>query len=238
MLPKTSLGIIGATEGLGYLVNSIVIVLLCLLLALEFLSRESVERQTHIDAVEPYLVSVNLLVPPNALFGARVVLQLLEEDRQSLAHLLLREQTVILQQETCRTDVVEVELVIVVALYRTVLMHHETRVFCHIVREDGVAIGFVAVEDSLQLQTYAIVPPALRTLLGVVEVEVYGVRHSLHLAPCHPLRIALERRLLQHFLAIDDEIVEMYVVRTSRVDDWLVGNTLKVAVGDVDIVNL
>ena len=79
VLPELSLLIVGAIVGLHHLVYRIVEILLCLLGLHGLYGIVAVERQSHEDAVEPYLVGVDSLVPVNSLLGARLVLQLLEE---------------------------------------------------------------------------------------------------------------------------------------------------------------
>ena len=78
----------------------------------------------------------------------------------------------------------------------------------------------------------------MRTLLLVCEVKVIWFWHSLHLAPCHPLRITLERSLRKDGLTIDYEIVKTNVVALSCATNWLVLHSIEGTVLDMYIVDI
>ena len=197
MFPELSLLIVGTEVGLHNLVYCIVENLLCLLRLEVLYGVVAVERQTHEDAVEPYLIGVDSLVPVNAFLGARLVLELLEERLQRQFAALAREEVVHAEDELRCAHIVEVEVLIFVACDVSLLVNHLGRIFFQVV-DDGLVVGFgisslegalsvfvveIGVEHTFHLNTHYIAPARfLRT-----EVEVVWVWSALHLAVGEPL---------------------------------------------------
>ena len=76
------------------------------------------------------------------------------------------------------------------------------------------------------------------TLLLVCEVKVIWFWHSLHLAPCHPLRITLERSLRKDGFTIDYEVIEADIVALSCAANRLILHSIEGTVLDMYIVDI
>ena len=196
MLPELSLLVVGTQVGLHNLVYRIVENLLRLLRLEVVNSVVAVERQTHKDAVEPYLVGVDCLVPVNTFLGARLVLQLLEERLQCQFAALAREEVVHAEDELRGAHIVEVEILIFVACDVSLFVNHLGWIFFQVV-DDCLVVGFgisslegalsafvmeIGVEHTFHLNAHYVAP-----LWLLAEVEQVRLRYALHLAVGEPL---------------------------------------------------
>ena len=191
------------------------------------------ERQSHEDAVEPNLVSIDGLVPEHLVGnGARLVLQLLHHGLHGFQVLSLRPILVHACYEVTCTDVVEVIVQNVISADVTLFVNHGVRIFLTILANVLATIAQIGVQHAFQLNTHDIAP------LGTVgEVEQIRLRHALHLAIGQPFRIVLVRRILENQRTIDRQVVVGDVLCKTNLMDGLVVNTIELAVAYRDIVD-
>ena len=197
MLPELGFLIVGTKVGLHNLVYRIVENLLRLLRLEVLYGVVAVERQPHEDAVEPYLVGVDSLVPVNAFLGARLVLKLFEERLQCQFAALAREEVVHAEDELRGAHIVEIEILIFVACDVSFFVNHLGWIFFQVV-DDSLVVGFgisslegalpvfvmeVGVEHAFHLNAHHVAP--VRFLRA--EVEVVWVGSAQHLAVGEPL---------------------------------------------------
>ena len=141
------------------------------------------------------------------------------------------------QDELGSTHIVEVEVFVFVASDVAFLIDHLGRIFLQVV-EDGIVaflVVLVGVEHSLHLDTHHIAPLGL-----AAEVEQVRVGHTFHLAVGEPFAIVLVGLVLlvENEGAVDDEVVELHVAGLACNLDWLLLDTVELAVFDVDVVNI
>ena len=114
VLPKTSCRIVSALVSLCYLVDSIIPVFLSFLIAFELRSCLGVERQSHEDSVEPYLIGIDSLMPEHPFLGAWLVLKLFEDGLHAFENAWLRIELIEVDEEMTGAAVVKVEVLILV----------------------------------------------------------------------------------------------------------------------------
>ena len=191
------------------------------------------ERQSHEDAVEPYLVGVDGLVPEHLVGnGAWLILQLLHHGLHGFQVLSLRPILIHTGYEVTSTDVVEVVVQDVIAANVTLFVNHGVGIFLTILANVLATIAQIGVQHAFQLNTHDIAP------LGTVgEIEQIGFRHTLHLAIGQPLGIVLVRRILENQRTIDRQVVVGDVLCKTNLMDRLAVNTIELAVAYRDIVD-
>ena len=194
MTVQSCLGVEGTLIGDLQLVHGIVVDGIHSLLAVTFGNRccEHAEGQSHEDAVEPYLIGVDGLVPEHAVVqGAWLVLHLLHHQLHGQQILLLRPLLVHAGHKMSCTKVIEVIIQNVVAGDVSLLVYHLVGIHFTILQNVLAAVAQVGVEHAFQLDAHHVTP------LGFVS-EVKHVRpwHTLHFRVCQPFRIVLVRFLL------------------------------------------
>ena len=197
MAVQTSLGVQCALVGNLQLVHGVVVNLQdCLLATLRLGDGgcQHAERQSHEDAVEPYLIGVDGFVPEHLVGnGARLVLQLLHHGSHGQQVLLFGPLLVHAGHKVSRADVVQVVVQNVIACDVAFLVNHRVGVVLAVVENVLPAVAQVGVEHTFQLDAHHIRP------LGLVgEVEQVALGHALHLRVRQPLRVVLVGFLLQH----------------------------------------
>ena len=99
-----------------------------------------------------------------------------------------------------------------------------------------VAILLIHIEHTLQFNAHHIAPLPLGALQGIGEIEVIRLFHTLHLAPCHPLAIALERSLRKNAVAVHHKVLKPHVAALSRAPHRLILYTLEGAVLHLNVI--
>ena len=117
-----------------------------------------VEGFGHVEAVQPHLVRVDLLVPEAAVGIARLLLQLHEERIQHLPVTRLARAVVELEERTPRADVVEVVLRLAVGQHLAVRPHDRVVVAVRIADQLRSIVGRTRIADRQQFQSRGVVP--------------------------------------------------------------------------------
>ena len=235
---QTRLRVERAVVGDGELVHGIVVYLFysSLLLVLGRSgdgSRETAIGQTHENAVEPYLVGVDGLVPEHFVdHGAGLLLQLLHQRLHGFQVLLLGQLLVHTGDEVAGTDVVEVVVQNVVAANLALGVDHRVGVELAVVQNVLAAVAQVGVEHTFQLDAHHVAP--LRLLR---EVEHIAFGHALHLRAGHPFRVVLVGLLRKGQAAVDVEAVEAHVARLAAHKVAFL-HAVEAAVLHVNVVNV
>ena len=228
MLPQVCLLVVCALVSLHNLVYGILpVLLLCFFHTLYRWRCKAVERQSHEDAVEPYLVGIDSLVPPHSLVGARLLLKLAEQGVDGLVKVFGREEAVHAVDELCRAYVVEVVVLQLVAGYVAVGINHRVGVFAEVFYHLLVFISQVGVEHALHLYAHHVAP-----FRFFREIQQEALWVALHLRPCHPLRVVLVWLvgIGQYQLSVDEQVVVFHVACLARHLYRLFHHTLELAV--------
>ena len=206
MTIQTSLGVVGTLVSYLQLVDSVVInvddwirlgLLTLFALHLDCLFSnggcQTAIGQTHKDAVEPYLISVDGLVPEYLVGNsARLVLQLFHHGLHGQQVLGFRPFLIHTRHKMTCTDVVEVVVKDVVAGNVTLLVNHLVGVHLTVFADVLTAIAQIGVKHAFQFNAHDIAP------LGFLgKVEHVALWNTLHLRVCQPLGIVLVGRILQ-----------------------------------------
>ena len=189
MLPKTCCLIVGSLVSLYNLVNSIIVNLNSLLLALYHWGSLGVVGKSHENTIEPNLPSVDGLVPENAFLGAWLLLELLIKSLEGCEVVLLLVQTVHAEEELSVTYIIEIKLVVVITSnILTRLVNHLLRILLQILINALVFVAKICIEHSTHLCSHSVVPTWF-----LCEVEHVWMGNALHLRVCHPLAVMLVR---------------------------------------------
>ena len=179
VLPETCFLVESTLVGLCHLHHGVVIHLLGVLA--EERGSGGIERQSHEDAVEPYLLLVNGLVPPHSLVCARLLLKLSEESFYGCEVLLLRIELLPAQHEFSRAHLVEIVVLYLVSLDVALLVNHLLTVFFQIRNNALIVVNQSSIEHPFHFYSHDVTPPRLFR-----KVKHVGVMNSLHFRVCHP----------------------------------------------------
>ena len=207
MTVQTGLGIEGALVGDLQLVDGIVVDLHSLLGLQLCGGCQTTEGQAHEDAVEPYLIGIDGLVPEYLVdLGAGLAVQLLHHGLDGCQVLRLGIEVVHTGDEMPGADIVEVVVEDVIAPDVALGIDHCVGVFLTVLADVLAAVGEIGVEHALEFDTHHIAP------LGFGgEVEEVALRLALHLAVGEPLAIVLVGHLGQGQRTVDKKVVELHV---------------------------
>ena len=118
-----------------------------------------IERLAHVEAVEPDLVGIDLLVPEQATLSARLRLQLGEDILHCLVIFLRRAVFAQPQEGARRADVVDVVFFLLVAAEDGAVVRDDVVIPAVDVGEEGrVAVGLVDIEEGEKFQAGRVVP--------------------------------------------------------------------------------
>ena len=177
MTVQTGLGIVGTLVGDADLVDGIIVDLLRLLWLQQLVGCQRIERQSHEDSVEPYLIGIDRLVPVDLIGnGTRLVLQLLHHCLDGEQVLLLWIALIHTSHEMSCTDIVEVIVQQIVASDITPFVDHRIGILLTVLADSLSTISNIGVEHRLQFDTHHITPFGF---CGKVEHETLG--HTFHL---------------------------------------------------------
>ena len=232
MFPEAGFCIKGALVGLHNLVDDVLVGLLYLLRLQHHGCSLCVEGESHKDAVEPHLISVDGFVPEHAFLGARLVLQLLEECLEQFKVLFHGVELVHGQQHLAGAHVVEVEVFVFVTLALSVFVDHLGGIFLQPVVNGLVFVGLVGVEHGAHLGAHGIAPARL---LGKVEIGDIG--HAGHFRVRHPFRVTLIWLFSKNEAPVNHQVVEVDILSLSGKVIGLAVNTLELTIVYIDIVD-
>ena len=116
-------------------------------------------------------------MPPDTLVSTGLVLKLAHQQVECQRVLLGREQLIVSHQEVARTDVVEVEVIVLVACDVALCVDHLGRIFLEIVAQFLVAIGGIDIEHPVEFHPRLVRPVRHPGR----EVEIVGMWRPLHL---------------------------------------------------------
>ena len=161
-----------------------------------------VEHLRHVEAVQPDLVGVDLLVPEVALVGAGLTLQLTAQGIDGAAVLLLAGEAVHIKENSAFADVVQVVVGLLVTAKAAILEHV---VIQEVLREGIIAL---LAGDAVQGQkgdhhaAVDVIPAVDLAFLDFLDVPQGLVRrgfshHALHIALDHVHLMYLPEDLLQ-----------------------------------------
>ena len=142
-----------------------------------------VERSSHINAVQPHLMRVNLFVPEAAIRIARLPFELAV--KQIERFLILRILRLLINTEKDFTGVDTVETVIgqLISGNRPVFMYHCVCISDGVITNLLIAIRIIYIEHSPQFKSVTIVPFQFR-----LEIELPGFGATDHFRFSHPHR--------------------------------------------------
>ena len=144
--------------------------------------RQTAVGQSHEDAVKPYLVGIDGLVPEDAVsLSARLVLHLRHQQLHGLQVLGFRPLLVHAGNEVARTDVVQVILLDVIVTDAAVPTNHRVGILLTVEADVLATIFKIGVQHALQFYAHHVAPARL---LG--KVQHVGARRALHLRVGHP----------------------------------------------------
>ena len=233
MAIEASLRVEGALIGNLQLIDSVIVDSLGSLRRFCDGSRQTTEGQSHEDAVEPYLVSVDGLMPIDFVgFGTWLVLQLFHEQHHSLKILLLGPLLIHTGHEMTGTDVVEIIVKDVKTCNVTLFADHLVGIHLAVLTDVLTAVAQIGVEHTFQFNTHHIAPLGFR---GKVEHVTFG--YALHFRVCQPLGIVLVRRILQDERTIDEQVVVSDVLCQANLMDGLVVDAVELTVLDGDVID-
>ena len=119
MIVQSGLGISHIFYNIGKLMKNVIIVLL----VIEFGLILHVEGLSHVHAVQPYLIGIDLLVPEVAFLGAGLGLHLAVDQVDGLAVFFLTIQGIQCEQSLARIDIVNIIFFHGILRNRTVFLY-------------------------------------------------------------------------------------------------------------------
>ena len=149
----------GALIGDADLVDSVVVDFLCLFLWQQVAGGHRIERQAHKDAVEPYLIGIDSLVPVDLVnHGAWLVLQLLHHQLHGQQVFLLGPLLVHAGHKMARADIVQIVVLDIESADVAVGIDHSVGILLAVLAYLLAAIAQVGVKHTFQLDTHHIAP--------------------------------------------------------------------------------
>ena len=162
--------------------------------------------------------------------GAWLLLQLAHHELNSFEVLLLRPELLHACHKVSGADIVEVIVLEFVVADVAVGGNHRVTILLTIIKYGVSAILKIGIEHCFKFYSHDITPSWL-----FCEVQQVGLGCSLHFGVGKPLTVVLIGLFLQNDIAIDEEILELYVARFAL--DGVAGlNTVELTVLDVNIV--
>ena len=138
-----------------------------------------IERQGHVEAVQPYLMRIYLLVPELSGLCARLVVDLLADHPGHAAVTLVLVSIHVMQVEidAGRTYVVHIVIGLLVLIDDTLLCRHGVSPVADIIHDLRKIISLGRVKEGLELESCRIVPFPF----AVPAVQICCIWISLHL---------------------------------------------------------
>ena len=134
-----------------------------------------IEGSTHVHAIEPHLVRIDLLVPETSIGIARLSIELASKQVQCFLVLHIFGLFIDAEKDFPRIHTIKAILFQLIFLDGTVVVDHRIGVCQGIVIKLLVAIAIVHVEHGLKLQPMTIIPLQLR-----LEIELPRLRPAYH----------------------------------------------------------
>ena len=122
-------------------------------------------------------------MPPDTLVSTGLVLKLAHQQVECQRVLLGWEQLIVSHQEVAGTDVVEVEIIVLIACDIALRVDHRGRVLLEIFAQPLVAIGGIDVKHPVELYSRLVRPVRHPDR----EIEMVRMWCPLHFRSCNPL---------------------------------------------------
>ena len=179
---ETGGGVVGVLGHGHYLVDNVVVTSLLLIRGHKAGSVAGIERLAHVQAVEPHLPGIHLLVPEASVRCARLLLQLPEQRVHGQAVFLVAGLFPEIKQQTTGADMIQIEVGQLVGPDLALRPDHGIDKLLHIVPVATVAGAAVEIQQREQFDAGGVVP--FVAALHVVQGSGIGV--ALQLALGHP----------------------------------------------------
>ena len=175
MIVQSGLGISHIFYNIGKLMKNVIIVLL----VIEFGLILHVERLSHVHAVQPYLVGIDLLVPEVAFLGAGLGLHLAVDQVDGLAVFFLTIQGIQCEQSLARIDIVNIIFFHGILRNRTVFLYSVVnKCICKfvILFLSGSAVNLQKCQDHAAIN---VIPAGSFPLSGLLNVPCGNIQSAL-----------------------------------------------------------
>ena len=149
-------------------------------------------RHAHIDAVQPHLVRIDLLMPETSVLVPGLPVELGTNQVQSFLILRVFRLLVDAEQDLARIDAVEAVFLYLVLLDGAVGIDHGIGIRQGIIEKLRVAITVVHIEHRSQFQPMTIVP--LQSRLEIKHPR-FGIPNHFRLCHTHRPRLLLFREI-------------------------------------------